>query len=184
MTDKPEFVRTIRINRIGHEGIVETLEASRSECTALARRFGIPDIHAFGCRFRVTPESGDRFVLEGVLTAHVVLECVITGEPFEDVVNESFVVRLVPAHRFSEETASDIDAVDEIPYEGRDLDLGEVAAEQLALALPAYPRKPGAGLENAVDEAPREMQEEAGERPNPFSALADLSALKKRSDIE
>jgi len=187
VTAPPEFSRRLVINRIGHDGMAETIKANKAECRKLARRLDIPGIHALNCRFRIIPEPGDHFVLEGVLTAHVTLECVITGETFEDALNESFAVRMVPARRFSEDSASDLEAIDEIPYEGNALDLGEVASEQLALMLPSYPRKPGAALENAVDEAPRETAEEAAEeeggRPNPFGALAGLSLSKKKTDL-
>ncbi|GBQ87223.1 DUF177 domain-containing protein [Asaia krungthepensis] len=184
---QPEFSRRLVINRIGHEGLNETIKAKEDECRKLAKRLDIPAVRALDCRFRIIPEASDHFVLEGVLTAHVVLECVITGDHFEDALNESFAVRMVPARRFSEESASDLEAIDEIPYEGNALDLGEIASEQLALMLPAYPRKPGAALENAVDEAPRETAEEAadeaGSRPNPFGALAGLSLPKKKTDL-
>ncbi|WP_051537176.1 DUF177 domain-containing protein [Asaia prunellae] len=184
---QPEFSRRLMLNRIGHEGLSETVKANQDERKALARRLGILDLHELSCRFRIFPEASDHFVLEGILTARVVLECVITSETFEDVLNESFAVRLVPARRFSEENASDLDAIDEIPYDGNALDLGEITSEQLALILPAYPRKPGAALENAVDEAPREAAEEAPDeasgRPNPFGALAGLSVPKKKTDL-
>ncbi|GAB6854697.1 DUF177 domain-containing protein [Asaia astilbis] len=186
-SSQPEFSRRLTLSRIGHDGLTETIKANETEGKALAERLNIPALHALNCRFRIIPEAADHFVLEGVLTAHVALECVITGEIFEDALNESFAVRLVPARRFSEESASDLEAIDEIPYEGNALDLGEIATEQLALLLPAYPRKPGAALENAVDEAPRETAEEAadeaGSRPNPFGALAGLSLPKKKTDL-
>ncbi len=53
---------------------------------------------------------------------------------------------------------------DELPYEGGVLDLGEAAAEQLALALEPYPRAPGEEIE------PRE--DASGQRP--FAGLASL----------
>lgn len=183
----PEFSRRLLINRIGHEGLTETIKANEAECRQLARRLDIPAVHALSCKIRVMPEGADQFVLDGVLTAHVSMECVITGEAFEDALTDSFAVRLVPMRRFSEESASDLEAIDEIPYEGHVLDLGEITTEQLALVLPPYPRKPGAALENAVDEAPRETAEdapdEADARPNPFGALAGLSLDKKKTDL-
>lgn len=183
----PEFSRRLLINRIGHDGLSETIKANATECRHLAKRLDIPTVHALECRIRLTPEGVDQFVLEGVLTAHVALECVITGETFEDALTDSFAVRLVPMRRFSEESASDLEAIDEIPYDGQALDLGEITTEQLALVLPPYPRKPGAALENAVDEAPRETAEDAPDeataRPNPFSALAGLSRDKKKTDL-
>lgn len=183
MMDSPEFSRRLTINRIGHDGLNDHIKVTPDEARSLAHRLFIPAIRDLSCRFRILPETREIFVVEGVLTAHVTLDCVITGEEFDDALNESFILRLVPERLFSEERASDLEAIDEIPYEGSAFDLGAIAAEQLALILPSYPRKPGAALDNAVDEAPREAPEEAVGRPNPFGALADLSAFKKKTDV-
>ena len=62
------------------------------------------------------------------------------------------------------------DAEDEPEPLGDRIDLGLVATEALALAVPAYPRKPGAALRPGADA-------EAGEdEPRPFAALAALRA--------
>ena len=58
----------------------------------------------------------------------------------------------------------DLEAEDEIPYEGTSIDLGEAASEQLALALDPFPRKPGAELPGSV--GPHES--------GAFAALAKL----------
>ena len=60
----------------------------------------------------------------------------------------------------------DPDEDDEIEPLGDRIDLGRVAVEALALALPAYPRKPGAELR------PRDRR--GGDEPKPFAALAAL----------
>ena len=56
------------------------------------------------------------------------------------------------------------DMPDEIVYEGINIDLGEAAAEQLALSLDPYPRHPGAALEGV----------EEGETAGPFGRLTGL----------
>jgi hypothetical protein len=66
-------------------------------------------------------------------------------------------------------TDDDPDSPDEIETAGDIVDLGEVVAEQLALALDPYPRLP-----DAVVELPDDPVEEAEPRPNPFAALARL----------
>ena len=58
----------------------------------------------------------------------------------------------------------DPEAPDDIPYGGGSIDLGEAAAEQLALALDPYPRRPGAVLAETTAAADR----------SPFAALARL----------
>jgi uncharacterized metal-binding protein YceD (DUF177 family) len=87
--------------------------------------------------------------------------CVITLEDFETEMTEALAIRFVPAGTETEEI--DPEAEDEIPYGGKTIDLGEAAAEQLALALEPYPRKPGAAL-----------AEEPAAPANPFAALGRL----------
>jgi hypothetical protein len=48
------------------------------------------------------------------------------------------------------------------------VDLGEVAAQFLAISMDPYPRKEGVDIEEFVEE------EEAEEKPNPFAKLAGL----------
>ena len=55
-----------------------------------------------------------------------------------------------------------------VPYDGGAIDLGETAAETMALALDPFPRGPGA--EAALKAAGVISEEEAG----PFGALAGL----------
>lgn len=186
MSHSPEFSRRIPFNRLG-SGLEETIEASPAECRALAARFGIPAIEALTCRFRLTPSENRSVLAEGHLSARVTQVCVITSEPFDDVLAEAFFLKFIPAADMPEDEfdidSIDLDGPDEVPHDGKAVDIGEAAAEQLALMLDPYPRKPGAGLENAVDVAPAEGEEGAqlsGEgpdgprRPNPFSALSVL----------
>lgn len=117
------------------------VEATGAECAALARRFGLPSIARLACRFRLAPAAGGAVRAEGELAAVVSQVCVVTGEVFEAPVRERFTVRFVPAG--SENPEPDLEDDDEIPCGGGTMDLGEAAAEQLALALDPYPRAPG-----------------------------------------
>jgi hypothetical protein len=73
-----------------------------------------------------------------------VQNCVVSLEDFSAAVDERFTVRCVPDGEESHDP--DPEAPDEITYVNGVLDLGEAAAEQLALALDPYPRAPGAEL--------------------------------------
>ena len=57
------------------------------------------------------------------------------------------------------------------------IDLGELAAEQLGLALDPYPRKPDAAVP-AEWKAEPVVEPVADERPNPFAVLEKLKADK------
>jgi uncharacterized metal-binding protein YceD (DUF177 family) len=122
----------------------------------------LPAIGALSCRFRLQPLAPGVVRAEGMLQARIVQTCVVTLEPFESDLAEAFAVRFVPEAEVAEEI--DFEAEDEIPYAGAAIDLGEAAAEQLALALDPYPRKPGVAL----------PAHEAGEQDGAFAALSRL----------
>ncbi len=66
-----------------------------------------------------------------------------------------------------------------VPREG--LDVGEVVAQLLSLALDPYPRRRGATLETALEEAGLSPDEGRGEpaEAGPFAVLAELRSRAK-----
>lgn len=160
-----EFHRPLALGRVGPEGRAEVLEATPAEREALARRLGIPGVEALRAELRLSPEPDGAVRAEGRLEAAVVQECVVTLEPVPQRVAEAFAVRLLPAGR---EPADGPDDLDEIATEGDVADLGEMVAEQLALALDPYPRAPGAEL-------PAEARDETS------GAFAALAALRQQA---
>jgi len=160
-----EFSRQITLDRIGTQGLDLTLDASAAECAALAVRMKLSAVHVVSCAFHLIRESRDVVAARGTLRARITQTCVVSLEDFETVVAESFQVRFVPS---GEETDDlDPESDDEIGYEGTRIDLGEAAAEQLALALDPYPRMPGAELPEA----------EANVELHSFGGLAGLRRL-------
>lgn len=150
MTQGPELHRPVAVERIG-QGLVVLVEAGEAERAALAVRLGIPALHAFSCRFELHAASPGGLVLaEGQLSARLDRECVVTLEPFTTAQSDAFAVRFVPEERLSAD--DDPEAPDEIGYLGGVIDLGEAAAEQLALVLDPYPRSPDAVLPEAAGE--------------------------------
>lgn len=123
------------------EFVVESTEAER---TALAARLFLSEIPALRSHFALTREAGGRLMASGRLEAVVVQTCVVSLEDFEAPVIEEFVVHFVPEGTESDDP--DPELVDEIAYAGDTIDLGETTAEQLALSLDPYPRRPDAQL--------------------------------------
>ncbi len=194
MSDRIEFSRRFLFNRLG-SGAEETITANEAERQALARRFGIPAVDALRCHFRLKPMGNGRVVrhvhAEGTLEARVTQVCVITAETFDVALSEPFQLNFVPESELPDDDLEfdidsiDLDAPDDVPHDGKALDLGEAAAEQLALMLDPYPRKLGAELDNAVDVTPSDEELKAAQengkgtgegsgRPNPFAALTSL----------
>jgi hypothetical protein len=141
---KPELHRPVSINEIGPSGMDSVVEAGPAECAALAARMGVPAVLRLSCRFHLVRGAFDAIAAQGHLLATVVRTCVVSLDDFETDVVENFRVRFVPAGNETDEI--DPEAEDEIPFTGGMIDLGEAAAEQLALALDPYPRKPDAEL--------------------------------------
>jgi uncharacterized metal-binding protein YceD (DUF177 family) len=125
-------------------------------------RMGVAAIHALSCRFDLKPGENETIEAHGFLRARLRQSCVVSLEPFECDLMEQFRVRFVP--RGQETDDLDIEADDELPYDGGTLELGEAAAEQLALAIDPFPRKPGAEMPGSLG------QSEGGA----FAALAKL----------
>lgn len=145
----PELHRPLAVDAIPTGGLDYLVEANDAERAALAARMRLPALTALRCRFRLCPDLAGVIMAEGRLDAEVVQTCVITLEDFAATVAEHFTIRFVPAGTETDDV--DPDSVDDIPYAGGILDLGEATAEQLALALDPYPRAPGAVLPDVAD---------------------------------
>ncbi len=165
---RPELSRAIPVDRLP---AASTVEATAAECAALAVRLRIPAVRSLRCDFTLR-RQGEAVAAEGVLRAVVVQSCVVSLEPVEQAVAERFTLRFVPAGR--EQDGDDPDAPDELPYDGGRIDLGEAAAEQLALGLDPYPRHPDAVLDPAAADA---ASDDDGEDAPP-SGLAALRRLQ------
>ena len=172
-TVQPEFCRRIPTGRIGAAGLEQTIEADAGERAALASRLRIPAIASFTCRFVLAAPRQGQIGAEAELRAELTRTCVVSLEPFETTVRERFALRFVPEGL--EQDDPDPDSLDELPYAGDMIDLGETAAEQLALALDPYPRMPGVALPPEGD-LPDDAQAPA--RINAFAALAALRGGK------
>lgn len=159
----PEFSRPERLDAIGEPRTVR-IAADAAERAAVARRFGLPGIKRLEAVLIVARDTGGVLVT-GRVTAAVTQACSVTGEPLKAAIDEPVALRFVATMDESEEIELDVDALDTLPIEGGAIDLGEAAAETLALALDPFPRSPHA---EAALAALRE------DEPGPFAGLAAL----------
>lgn len=169
--DHPEFSREIPLAEIEAAPAERHIEADDGERASLAARLGLDEIPALACDLKVRRLADQRtFEVDGVLDAEVVQRCVVTLEPFAAPVRDRFSLRFAPVAAVAE---LDLDVEDDAPepIEGDHLDLGEIAAQQLSLALDPHPRKPGAEIpDGTIDSV--EVPDTA--RKNPFAKLAEL----------
>jgi uncharacterized metal-binding protein YceD (DUF177 family) len=167
----PEFSRLIPVDRIPEAGLEERIEADESERAALARRFDLPEIRSFVGDFHIAPWRRGRIHVEGRVTAEVVQRCVITLDPFP--VELAFALeRFFIAEGARRDHVEELEGDEPDIVSGDAIDLGELAAEELALNLDPYPRKPGAELAAELGAVqPENVQRTAD---SPFAALGKL----------
>jgi uncharacterized metal-binding protein YceD (DUF177 family) len=175
----PEFSRLIPVDRIPEAGLDERIEADERERVALAQRLELPEILKLAADFHITPWRRGRIHVQGNVTAALVQRCVITLDPCP--------VELVfPVERFFMAEGARHDHVETLEGDEPDIvnggaiDLGELAAEELALNLDPYPRKPGAELAAEFGAVQPENEQPSGD--SPFAALRKFVKSKDRGE--
>lgn len=150
---------------------------------ALAERFGLLSLSALRGEMHVKALAGAPiYRVTGRIEAACEQPCVVTLRPVEQSINEEFELEFAPGVDLPDEL--DLTLEDDDPCEpiiNGKIDLGELLAQQLALALDPYPRASDADLEKIRDEAAksgREFEVNAG-KASPFGALSKLKTEKK-----
>jgi uncharacterized metal-binding protein YceD (DUF177 family) len=168
--DQTEFSRVFKLDELDEGEIPFDLSANEEERAALAKRFELPAIESLRASGTLKRLRGGRVRLRAALRADVTQTCVVSLDPIDNRIEEDLEILFEPARGRSDdsEIAFDPDS-DREPLIGDSLDVGEVVAEEFALALDPYPRKPGIALEIEGDEK-AENQGQGG----PFEALAAL----------
>ncbi len=172
-----EFERPTRLDQIGAGESDIHVEADAGERAALAARFGLVAIDSLAAHYRLRRDAIG-IVASGHLSGRVTQSCVVTGEPLPAKIEEDFAIRFVPEPEQGggeEEIELSEDSCDTVFFTGGTIDLGEAAAETLALALDPFPRSPNAA--EALKEAGVLSEEEArrlAEETGPFGGLAAL----------
>ncbi|MGH6916746.1 MAG: YceD family protein [Geminicoccaceae bacterium] len=133
------FARPVVVDPWPSGGIELNLEATSEECRGLARRFDLLTVERLSGHARLDRSDGGQVIrLCGRLEAAVVQACVISLEEVRSTVDEAFECRFArPGAGVPDDLAWDHDVE---PLEGAELDVGEIFAQQLALALDPYPR--------------------------------------------
>lgn len=166
--DNPEFARVVDLRklrdlpRFGFDVAPDSTEAA-----ALARLLGAQGLRKMRFAGQLTPIAGGGWQLDAIIGATVTQPCVVSLEPVITRIDEPVRRTFLPGIAGGAEIVVSPDEDDEIePLRDR-IDLGRIAIEALALALPAYPRKEGASLAPGGDDGEID-------RPKPFAALAAL----------
>lgn len=109
----------------------------------LAEHLGLITLHRLDLTGEIRPTGRDELVLEAILTAAADQACSITLAPVPAKVSETIRRRYVAGLEMPEGDEMEMPEDDSVEPMPEVIDLAEVAAEALALALPLYPRAPG-----------------------------------------
>jgi uncharacterized metal-binding protein YceD (DUF177 family) len=157
-TAAPEFSRVVRLARLGTDPFRQELAASKAERAALAQRFDLVSLDRLTAVVELVRQGPAMILLRASFAAEFVQSCVVTLDPVEGAVSESFALRYGPPE--AEEEAGAGTAEDDIAFEplaADFIDIGEAVAQEFSLVLPAFPRDPEASLEMdqaEVDDGP------------------------------
>lgn len=158
-----------------------TLEPSADERRAVAEALGITGVKKLRFAGQLEPVGRHDWRLQADLGATVVQDCVVTLDPvstrIDETVTRSYLADL-PEPEAGETEMPEDDTADPLPAV---IDLVEVMIEALALALPLYPRAPGADLGDAVFAEPG-IAPMTDEDAKPFAGLGSLRDAMNKKD--
>lgn len=161
---QPERLRVAHLNP--RTATAFRLAPDAARMTAIAAELDLEALSALTFEGELRAEGGDGWALTGRLRARVTQPCVVTLKPVRTSLDEPVERRYSPHVRPPE--GDEVEMPDEtLEPLGQFIDLAAVMIEELALALPEYPRAPGV----AFDAAPAEP---VADTRRPFAGLDRL----------
>jgi uncharacterized metal-binding protein YceD (DUF177 family) len=169
-----ELSRPLRAEKVSANGVEEKIVATEKERAALTTRFDLLAINALEAKLHIVPKhAGTIFEVMGSFKADVTQRCVATLEPLtahiEQPIEANFGSPFTEAGGAIERSTEEDDLE---PMVNGIMDLGELVAQHLGLALDPYPRK--------ADVPP--VEAEFGVpiiKTSPFAKLVTLKDRKK-----
>ena len=138
-------------------------EATKEELEAIADRLNVIEVKDL--KVKLTIEKKNLIKVSGSFSAHIVQSCVVSMEPVEETISDTFEDFFGEHKRHAVPVDIDMEAQDVESVENGRIDVGELVLEYLVLGLNPYPRKPGLEEVEVLD---------TDEKENPFAVLAKL----------
>jgi len=181
--DTPEFSRIIKVSKLANTASLPFSEhPSEEEAKDMAKLFDVISVKKMRFEGEISPFGADGWLLEGKLGATVTQNCIITLATVRTRIDIDVRRNFVPmAEHDGSEIIHDISDDDETEPLGKEVDLGLIAMEALALVIPEYPRVEGAELGEA-DFTPPGTEPIAEEKAKPFAGLAALKEKLSNTD--
>jgi len=166
---------SFKLDRLGSVPVTVAIHADAPVRKALAEFFDILGVETVAGSLSVRRWRKHGALVEGVVTARITQECVVTLAPVVIDVREEIRVSYLPeALARPVKNADNAIFVDPLaedppePFDGHTIDLGALVTEYLALGISPYPRADGASVPEKF--SPTEPEPE--EKRNVFQALA------------
>ncbi|MFL6792866.1 MAG: YceD family protein [Bradyrhizobium sp.] len=180
ITEKTDPWRVpVTVAQVPETGLHRDIEADAMVRHAMAAIAGLREVVSAQASFDVTPKSGGRFHVAGLVRARIGQTCVVTLEEIENDIDEPIDLIFAPPEQIPQ-MADLVDEAEESNGETPDppepivngvIDLGRLATDALLLGVDPYPRKPDAIFEPVV--------EAADPQDHPFAALKALKVEAK-----
>jgi len=170
----------LNVVQIPDTGLHRDIEADAAVRQAIAELAGLRSVVSAQASFDVTPKSGGRFQVTGVVRARIGQTCVVSLDDIENEIDEPIDLMFAPPEQIPQ-MADLVDEAEESdeetpdppePIENGFIDLGRLATDALFLGIDPYPRKPDAFFEPQVEAADPE--------DHPFAALKALQVDSKK----
>ena len=170
--DKAIFSHLILRDDVPPNGLDVQVEADSDTCAALAERFQVEAVEAVGVQSHIAPFYKAGLRVTGQVQARVQQICGVTLEPIWTQITEDFTVEFQPAEILAKFVIPDDDVETDLPEALQDgqADIGELAMQYLALAIPPWPRRADAQFDTYGDAD----DDDDAAPASPFAVLANL----------
>jgi uncharacterized metal-binding protein YceD (DUF177 family) len=170
----------LNVVQIPDTGLHRAIEADAATRQAIAELAEVREVLSAQASFDVTPKSGGRYLVRGVVRARVGQTCVVSLDDIENEIDEPIDLMFAPPEQIpqmadlADEAAESEEETPDPPepIENGFIDLGRLATDVLFLAIDPYPRKPDAVFEPLVEAVDPE--------DHPFAALKALQVEPKK----
>jgi uncharacterized metal-binding protein YceD (DUF177 family) len=161
----PEFSRLVTLARLGSEPFRQRIAATAEERQNLAERLELSALDRLSAEVELRRKEGGVILLEAEFAAEFEQFCSVTLEPVRGALSYRFLLVYGSATDEGPEISLSGDEPAFEPLTGDTIDIGEAVAQELSLALPEFPRRPDASIDEFFSADPPDR---------PFASLARL----------